>query len=76
MKKEVKIASRREVQEKGDFSESGVLLKEKLTFSRSGAGKSKKNNKTSQPSVVLHVDLHPELVLHVSCVLFSRNKLF
>ena len=40
-KKEVKIASRREVQKKGDFSESVVLFKEKLAFSRSGAEKSK-----------------------------------
>ncbi len=32
VKKEVKIGSRREVEKKVDFSESGVLLKEKLGF--------------------------------------------
>ena len=47
---EVKIASRREVQKKVDFSESVVLLKEKLTFSRSDAEKKKKKHEFFNPT--------------------------
>ena len=47
---EVKIASRREAQKKVDFSESVVLLKEKLSFSRSDAEKKEEKCEIFNPT--------------------------